>query len=70
VASTACLTVTGLTQEHKIFISPSTMSGCLTISGVCASPGGGLLAMTVTATSSYTGGNVVFGYMAVATCGP
>ena len=69
VASTACLAVTGLTQQHYCYFSPSTMSGCLIPSGFCCSPGGGLLALTVTATSSYAGGNVVFSYWAVQACG-
>lgn len=69
VASTACLAVTGLTQQHYCYFSPSTMSGCLIPSGFCCSPGGGLLQLTVTATSSYAGGNVVFSYWAVQACG-
>jgi len=69
VASTACLAVTGLTQAHYCYFSPSTMSGCLIPSGFCCSPGGGLLQLTVTATSSYAGGNVVFSYWAVQACG-
>ena len=67
--STASLSVTGLTQEHKIFLSPSSVSGSLNIHGVSCSPGGGLLALTVTALSAYAGGNVVFGYTAFAACG-
>lgn len=69
--STACLAVTGLTQEHKIFVSPSSMSGCLNINGVSCSPGGGLLALTVTnlAAEATAVGNVVFGYTAFAACG-
>jgi hypothetical protein len=70
-ASTACLTVTGLTQEHKIFVSPSSMSGCLNINAVSCSPGGGLLAMTVVNLAAETTalGNVIFGYTAFAACG-
>jgi hypothetical protein len=67
--STASLAVTGLTQEHKVFVSPSSVSGSLIINQYSCSPGGGLLAMTVTAASAYAGGNVVFGYWAVAACG-
>jgi len=68
--STACFTVTGLTQEHKIFISPSSMSGCLVVNAVSCSPGGGLLALTVgnTASEAAAAGNVVFGYLALAAC--
>lgn len=71
-ASTASLAITGLTQEHKIFISPSSMSGCLNITGIACSPGGGLLALTVNvvAVETYAGGNLVFGYTAFAACGP
>jgi hypothetical protein len=69
--STACVAVTGLTQEHKIFFSPSSMSGCLMVHGISCSPGGGLIALTVSnAASEVTAaGNVVFGYWAVAACG-
>jgi len=69
--STACLAVTGLTQEHKIFLSPSSMSGCLHINAVSCSPGGGLLALTVanTASEATPVGNVVFAYQAIAACG-
>lgn len=69
--STACLAVTGLTQEHKIFVSPSSMSGCLVINAVSCSPGGGLLALTVVnlAAEATPVGNVVFGYTAFAACG-
>ncbi|MHC4464607.1 MAG: hypothetical protein ACYS30_24725, partial [Planctomycetota bacterium] len=70
-ASTASATVTGLTQEHKIYISPSSMSGCLVVNAVSCSPGGGLLALTVVnlAAEATAAGNVVFGYMAMAACG-
>lgn len=70
-ASTASMSVTGLTQEHKIFVSPSSMSGCLVINAVSCSPGGGLLALTVVnlAAEATAAGNVVFGYMAMAACG-
>lgn len=69
--STACLAISGLSQEHKIFISPSAMSACLNLNAVSCSPGGGLLAFTVgnTASEAATAGNVVFGYMAIAACG-
>ena len=69
--STASLTVTGLTQEHKVYISPSSMSGCLVVNAVSCSPGGGLLAFTVAnlAAETTAAGDVVFGYMAVAACG-
>jgi hypothetical protein len=70
-ASTASMSVTGLTQEHKIFISPSSMSGCLVVNAVSCSPGGGLMALTVVNVAAETTavGNVVFGYWAVAACG-
>jgi hypothetical protein len=69
--STACIAVTGLTQEHKVFFSPSSVSGCLMIHGISCSPGGGLLALTVSnaASEATAAGNVVFGYWAVAACG-
>ena len=70
--STACLSITGLTQAHKIFLAPSTMSGCLVMNAWSCSPGGGLLALTVANSGSETTpvGNVVFGYTAFAACGP
>ena len=70
--STACLSISGLTQEHKIFLAPSSMSGCLIMNGWSCSPGGGLLALTVANSGSETTpvGNVVFGYTAFAACGP
>lgn len=67
--STACLAVTGLTQQHYCNFSPSTMSGSLTVHGFCCSPGGGLLQLTVAAASAYAGGDVVFSYWAVQACG-
>lgn len=70
--STACLAVTGLTQEHKVFISASQITTpCLVLNGYCCSPGGGLLQMTVAnaASESNAAGSVIFGYMAVAACG-
>lgn len=69
--STACLAITNLTQEHKIFVSPSSMSACLNLNAVSCSPGGGLLSMTVgnTASEAATAGDVIFGYMALAACG-
>lgn len=65
--STACLEITSLTQNHKVIVSPSTMSGCLSINGVCASPGGELMQMTVTnvASAATDAGNVVFSYLAI-----
>ncbi|MHC4230622.1 MAG: hypothetical protein ACYSW0_24565 [Planctomycetota bacterium] len=70
-ASTASMSVTGLTQEHKVFVSPCSMSGCLVINAVSCSPGGGLMALTVVNVAAETTavGNVVFGYWAVAACG-
>jgi hypothetical protein len=63
--------VTGLTQEHKIFISPSSISGSLAVTGVSCSPGGGVMVFSVANSGSeaYAGGNAVFGWWAVAACG-
>jgi len=63
--------VTGLTQEHKVFISPSAISGSLAITGISCSPGGGVMVCSVANSGSeaFAGGNVVFGWMAVAACG-
>lgn len=41
--------VAGLTQNHKIFISPSAMSGSLFIYQVTASPGGGVVVIDLLA---------------------
>jgi hypothetical protein len=69
--STACLGVTGLTQEHKLFISPSTMSACLNINAAVCLAAGASIGLTVSNTSASEAsdaGNVVFGYMAIAAC--
>lgn len=70
--STACFTVSGLTQEHKIFLSASNItSPSLHITGYSCSPGGGLMALSVVNGASETSdaASVIFGYFAVAACG-
>lgn len=63
--------VTGLTQEHKVFLSPSSISGSLAITEISCSPGGDVMVCGVANSGSeaFAGGNVVFGWMAVAACG-
>jgi hypothetical protein len=69
-ASSACATVTGLTQEHKCFFSPSGFSGCLSLTDFSCSPGGGLLNVAVvnSASEAYSGGTETFSYLAIAAC--
>lgn len=69
-ASSACVVVTGLTQEHKCVFSPSGFSGCLALTSFSCSPGGGLLTVDVVnaASEAYSGGTETFSYIAVAAC--
>lgn len=69
-ASSASLAVTGLTQEHKCFFSPSGFSGCLNLTNFSCSPGGGILTVGVVnaASEAYAGGTETFSYMAIAAC--
>jgi hypothetical protein len=66
-ASTTSLTVTGLTQNHKVIFSPSDFSGSLTVTDFSCSPGGGVLTITVsnTAVETYTGATETFSYLAI-----
>lgn len=63
--------VAGLTQTHKIFMSPSSISGSLAVTGISCSPGGGVMVFSVANSGSeaFAGGNAVFGWWAVAACG-
>lgn len=69
-ASSACIVVTGLTQEHKCFVSPCGFSGCLNMTSFSCSPGGGILDVAIVnaASEAYSGGTETFSYMAVAAC--
>jgi len=69
-ASSACIVVTGLTQEHKCIFSPSGFSGCLNLTSFSCSPGGGILDVAVVnaASEAYSGGANTFSYLAVAAC--
>lgn len=71
-ASNTCLTVAGLTQEHKCFISPSgAWSGCLMPRDISCSPGGGVLyigAINIAAETTAVTNNP-FSFWAVAACG-
>lgn len=71
-ASTACMTVTSLTQAHYLFLSAcSVTSPSLRITGYACSPGGGQMSLSVANSASETSdaASVIFGYFAVAACG-
>jgi len=69
-ASATSLAVTGLTQDHKIFLSASDISGCLNVASISCSPGGGVLKVGVVnaASEAYAGGTETFAYLAIAAC--
>jgi len=69
-ASSACIVVTGLTQEHKCIFSPCGFSGCLNLTSFSCSPGGGILDVAVVnaASEAYSGGANTFAYLMVAAC--
>jgi hypothetical protein len=65
--SSTCLTITGLTQAHKVFLTASNISGSLQIIGIGCSPGGGLLTISVInqAAETYAGGTDEIAYLAI-----
>jgi hypothetical protein len=69
-ASATSLDITGLTQDHKIFISASDISGCLNVASISCSPGGGVLKVGVVnaASEAYAGGTETIAYLAIAAC--
>ncbi len=69
-ASSACIAVAGLTQEHKCIYSPCGFSGCLNLTSFSCSPGGGVLDVAVVNAASevYAGGTNTFSYVAFAAC--
>uniref|UniRef100_A0A6M3KW88 Uncharacterized protein n=1 Tax=viral metagenome TaxID=1070528 RepID=A0A6M3KW88_9ZZZZ len=70
VASVTSYAVTGLTQDHKIFWSPSGWSGSLAVTSMSCSPGGGILKIEVAnqAVEQYSGGNNTFTFLGLAAC--
>ena len=66
VASFGGITVTGLTQSYKVFISGSDLDPDLSVACVSCSPGGGVLRIGVqnTGSGTYTAASEFFTYIA------
>ena len=66
-----CVSITGLTQTHKIFLAPSTISTCLVLNKWACSPGGGVLTASVVnlGAASTASANIIVSYLAIAACG-